>query len=180
MMGFFWAVCFLTMGWAILGEASVPDNLDKSIDELKKHFIKDDHKLHDSHPIFLRILKDLKVNLEESEQSLLMSIIMDTYSRILTQMQNDSLDEGTKMRLVQVQEHLKKLQESYFPGKSAELKRYAEMLWAVKENNPLVQSKALFELKRVFGDALLLKNQKNKERKRRQAKNSRRRSLKRA
>lgn len=47
-------------------------------------------------------------------------------------MQNDSLDEATKERLAHVQEHLKKLQESYFPGKSADLRTYAETLWAIK------------------------------------------------
>lgn len=69
---------------------------------------------------------------QESEQNLLMSIIMDTYSRIFTHMQNQSLDEATKDRLAHVQEHLKNLQENYFPGKSAELKKYAETLWAIK------------------------------------------------
>jgi len=69
---------------------------------------------------------------QESEQNLLMSIIMDTYSRIFTRMQNESLDEATKDRLSHVQEHLKKLQDNYFPGKSAELKTYAETLWAIK------------------------------------------------
>lgn len=69
---------------------------------------------------------------QESEQNLLMSIIMDTYSRIFTRMQNESLDESTKERLAHVQDHLKKLQENYFPGKSAELKTYAENLWAIK------------------------------------------------
>lgn len=57
---------------------------------------------------------------------------MDTYSRIFTRMQNESLDTATKERLAHVQQHLKKLQENYFPGKSAELKTYAETLWAIK------------------------------------------------
>ncbi|XP_056311063.1 interferon gamma 1 [Danio aesculapii] len=177
MMGFVSGVCLLFSGWMTYSEASVPENLDKSIEELKAYYIKEDSQLHNAHPIFLRILKDLKVNLEESEQNLLMSIVMDTYSRIFTRMQNDSLDEATKERLAHVQEHLKKLQENYFPGKSAELRTYAETLWAIKENDPIVQRKALFELKRVYREATLLKNLKNKERKRRQAKASRSKSL---
>lgn len=47
-------------------------------------------------------------------------------------MEKDSQDKATKERLAHVQEHLKKLQENYFPGKSAELKTYAETLWAIK------------------------------------------------
>lgn len=47
-------------------------------------------------------------------------------------MQNESLDEATKHRLAHVQDHLKNLQVNYFPGKSAELKTYAETLWAIK------------------------------------------------
>ncbi|KAK2892842.1 hypothetical protein Q8A67_012830 [Cirrhinus molitorella] len=169
-MAFFWGVCLLSLGWMTYGEASVPENLDKSIDELKAYYIKDDRELHNAHPVFLRVLKDLKVNLEETEQNLLMSIIMDTYNRIFTRMENDSLDEATKEKLAHVQEHLKKLQENYFPGKSAELKTYAESLWAIKENDPVVQQKALFELKRVYREATQLRNLKNKERRRRQAK----------
>ncbi len=70
--------------------------------------------------------------LQEPEQNLLMSIVMDTYSRIFIRMEKDSQDEATKERLAHVQEHLKKLQENYFPGKSAELKTFAETLWAIK------------------------------------------------
>ncbi|XP_058629685.1 interferon gamma 1 isoform X2 [Onychostoma macrolepis] len=166
MMAFFWGVCLLTSGWMTYGEATVPENLDKSIDELKVYYIIDDRELHNAHPIFLRVLKDIK----EPEQNLLMSIIMDTYSRIFIRMEKDSQDEATKERLEHVQEHLKKLQENYFPGKSAELKKFAETLWAIKEDDPVVQRKALFELKRVYREATQLRNLKNKERRRRQAK----------
>ncbi|KAK7129947.1 hypothetical protein R3I93_019557 [Phoxinus phoxinus] len=159
----------MTLGWMTYAEASVPENLDKSIDELKAYYIKDDFETHNAHPVFLRILKDLK----ESEQNLLMSIIMDTYTRIFTRMQNESLDVATKDRLAHVQEHLKKLQENYFPGKSAELKTYAETLWAIKENDPIIQRKALFELKRVYREATQMRNLKNKDRRRRQAKSIR-------
>ncbi|KAG1953101.1 interferon gamma 1 isoform X2 [Pimephales promelas] len=169
-MAFVWGVCLMTLGWMTYAEASVPENLDKNIDELKAYYIKDDREIHNAHPVFLRVLKDLK----ESEQNLLMSIIMDTYSRIFTRMQNESLDEATKDRLAHVQEHLKKLQDNYFPGKSAELKTYAETLWAIKENDPVIQRKALFELKRVYREATQMRNLKNKDRRRRQAKSIRR------
>ncbi|XP_052410849.1 interferon gamma 1 [Carassius gibelio] len=177
MMAIFWGVCLLILRQMTYGEASVPENLDKSIDELKVHYIKDDSELHNAHPVFLRFLKDIKVTLEEPEQNLLMSIIMDTYSRIFTRMQKDSKDKPTKERLAHVQEHLKKLQENYFPGKSAELKTYAETLWSIKEDDPVVQHKALFELKRVYREATQLRNLKNKERRRRQTKITRSKSL---
>ncbi len=38
-MAFFWGVCLLTLGWMTYGEASVPENLDKSIDELKVYYV---------------------------------------------------------------------------------------------------------------------------------------------
>lgn len=38
-MAFFWGVCLLTSGWMTYGEASVPENLDKSIDELKAYYV---------------------------------------------------------------------------------------------------------------------------------------------
>ncbi|XP_048012063.1 interferon gamma 1 isoform X2 [Megalobrama amblycephala] len=170
MMALFWGVCLMTLGWMTYAEASVPENLEKSIDELKAYYIRNDPELYNAHPVFLRVLNNLKNKFEESEQNLLMSIIMDTYSRIFTRMQNESLDEATKDRLAHVQQHLKKLQENYFPGKSAELKTYAETLWAIKEDDPIVQSKALFEFKRVYREATQLKN---KDRRRRQAKSIR-------
>ncbi|XP_051547461.1 interferon gamma 1-like isoform X1 [Myxocyprinus asiaticus] len=173
-MAFVWGVCLLTSGWMTFAEASVPENLNKSIDELKTYYIKDDRELHNANPIFLRALKDIKVNLEQSEQKLLMSIIMDTYSRIFIRMQNESQDKSMKERLEHVQEHLKNLQDNYFPGKSAELKTYAETFWAIKENDPIVQHKALFELKRVYREATQLRNMNNKDRRRRQAKSIRR------
>ncbi|XP_067283726.1 interferon gamma 1 isoform X2 [Pseudorasbora parva] len=168
-MALYWGVCLMILGWMTYAKASVPENLDKSIDGLKAYYIKNENELHNAHPVFLRVLKDLK----ESEQNLLMSIIMDTYSRIFARMQNESQDEATKDRLAHVQEHLKKLQENYFPGKSAELKTYAETLWAIKDNDPIVQQKALFELKRVYREATQMKNLKNKDRRRRQVKSTR-------
>lgn len=76
------------------------------------------------------------VLLQETEQNLLMSIIMDTYNRIFTRMENDSKDEATKEKLEHVKDHLEELQKNYFPGKSAELKTYAETLWAIKVRQP--------------------------------------------
>ncbi|XP_067247093.1 interferon gamma 1 [Chanodichthys erythropterus] len=171
MMALFWGVCLMTLGWMTYAEASVPENLEKSIDELKAYYIRNDPGLYNAHPVFLQVLNKLKGKPEESERNLLMSIIMDTYSRIFTRMQNDSLDDATKDRLAHVQQHLKKLQENYFPGKSAELKTYAETLWAIKEDDPIVQSKALIEFKRVYREATQLKN---KDRRRRQTKSIRR------
>lgn len=38
-MAFFWGVCLLSLGWMTYGEASVSENLDKSIDELKAYYV---------------------------------------------------------------------------------------------------------------------------------------------
>lgn len=39
MMALFWGVCLVTLGQMTYGEASVPENLDKSIDELKVYYV---------------------------------------------------------------------------------------------------------------------------------------------
>lgn len=39
MMALFWGVCLMSLGWMTYAEASVPENLDKSIDELKAHYV---------------------------------------------------------------------------------------------------------------------------------------------
>lgn len=39
MMAIFWGVCLLILRQMTYGEASVPENLDKSIDELKVHYV---------------------------------------------------------------------------------------------------------------------------------------------
>ncbi len=51
---------------------------------------------------------------------------------------------------------------------------YRQINWLnalqLQEDDPVVQRKALFELKRVYREATLLRNLKNKERRRRQTK----------
>jgi len=44
----------------------------------------------------------------------------------------------------------------------------------LQENDPVIQRKALFELKRVYREATQMRNLKNKDRRRRQAKSIRR------
>ncbi|XP_056604814.1 interferon gamma 1 [Triplophysa dalaica] len=172
----FLGMCLLTCQW-MMCETSVSENLEESISELNKHYGEKAGELHNGHPVFLLILKELKVKFEETEQKLLMSIIIDTYSRIFTRMKNESQSEDVKDRLEHVLEHLRKLQENYFPGKSAELRTYAEDLWAIKENDPMVQRKALYEMKHVYRQATAMQRKdKNKDRRRRQAKNTRQKS----
>ncbi|XP_065146195.1 interferon gamma 1 isoform X2 [Paramisgurnus dabryanus] len=168
---FFLGMCLLASQWMTCeSRNSVPENLDQSISELTKFYGEKGGDLHNGQPVFLLVLKDLK----ETEQKLLMSIIIETYSRIFTRMQNESKDEDVREKLDHVLDHLNKIRENYFPGKSAELKTYAEVLWAIKENDPMVQRKALFELKKVYREATQLRHGNNKDRRRRQTKNLKR------
>ncbi|XP_055046578.1 interferon gamma 1 isoform X2 [Misgurnus anguillicaudatus] len=167
----FLGMCLLASQWMTCeSRNSVPENLDQSISELNKFYGEKAGELHNGQPVFLLVLKDLK----ETEQKLLMSIIIETYSRIFTRMHNESKDEDVRERLDHVLDHLNKIQENYFPGKSAELKTYAEVLWAIKENDPMVQRKALYELKKVYREATQLRHGNNKDRRRRQTKNLKR------
>lgn len=53
MMALFWGVCLMTLGWMTYAEASVPENLDKSIDELKAYYV--------SRPVWISIICHITV-----------------------------------------------------------------------------------------------------------------------
>ncbi|TSK13260.1 Interferon gamma [Bagarius yarrelli] len=135
-------------------EAFLPENIKKSIEHLNNHYVRKNpspDKLYDGHSLFLDKLKDKKF--EEGEQKLLMTIILDVYSRIFIQMENEAQDEKVKNDLHEVKEQMDKLKEHYFSGKHADIKMYVTELLALRENDPRIQSKAILELKTVYNKA---------------------------
>uniref|UniRef100_A0A4W4GHQ2 Interferon gamma n=1 Tax=Electrophorus electricus TaxID=8005 RepID=A0A4W4GHQ2_ELEEL len=166
----FLGICFLTFEWMANSEAFLPENTKKCIDKLNDHYTKEDDSLYDGHPIFLKKLEHLTKNTEKSEQKLLMRIILDAYNRIFTQMKNEAQDVSVQNQLNNVKDNLNKMKEHYFPDKN-DLNKYAIEVLALKESDPLVQRKALFEVERVYNEAA---NLAQNHRRRRQAKGSRR------
>ncbi|KAF4079720.1 hypothetical protein AMELA_G00181510 [Ameiurus melas] len=169
MMTLFWRICFVFFGMMAYSEAFLPKNIKESIDHLNNHYVRKNPnpgKLYDGHSLFLDKLKD--DNFEEGEQKLLMTIILDAYNKIFTKMENETQDETLKNDLHKVKEQMNKLKEHYF-YKNADIKKYVTELLALKENDPRIQSKAIFELKIVYNKAAKLGSN---PRSRRQAKSS--------
>ncbi|XP_076860618.1 interferon gamma isoform X2 [Brachyhypopomus gauderio] len=163
-------ICILAFDWMANSEAYLPENTKRYINKLNDHYTSEDERLYDGHPIFRKKLEYLTKNAERGEQKLLMTIILDAYNRIFTRMQNETQDESVRRDLKNVMENLNKLKEHYFSNKN-DLKKYASEVLALKESDPLVQRKALFELETVYSAAAkLIQNQ----RRRRQAKRAQR------
>ncbi|KAK3518114.1 hypothetical protein QTP70_033211 [Hemibagrus guttatus] len=174
MMTLSWGICFVFFGMMVYSEAFLPENIKDSIDHLNTHYVRKNPnpgKLYDGHSLFLDKLKDK--SFEEGEQKLLMIIILDAYNRIFTRMENETQDEKLKHDLHEVKEEMNKLKAHYFSGKHANIKKYVTELLALKENDPRIQSKAIFELKTVYNKAAILGTQSaDNHRRRRHAKRS--------
>lgn len=69
---------------------------------------------------------------QESEQKLLMTIILDVYNRIFTRMENETEDEKVKHDLLEVKQQMNKLKEHYFSKKHEDFKKYITELLALK------------------------------------------------
>ena len=61
-----------------------------------------------------------------------MTIILDAYNRILTQMQNETEDADVQNKLIKVKEYLNKLKLHYFSDKHNKLKTQASEVMALK------------------------------------------------
>ncbi|NP_001187263.1 interferon gamma 1 isoform 2 precursor [Ictalurus punctatus] len=170
-MTLFWRICFVFFGMMAYSEAFLPKNIKESIDHLNNHYNPNPGKLYDGHSLFLDKLT--KQKFEESEQKLLMTIILDAYNKIFTKMENETQDETLKNHLHEVKDQMNKLKEHYFSGKHADIKKYVTELLDLKENDPRIQSKAIFELKAVYNKATNLgRMSAENPRRRRQAKSS--------
>ncbi|XP_072530068.1 interferon gamma 1 isoform X2 [Salminus brasiliensis] len=170
-MKLLFGICLLTFGWVANSEAYVPENARKYITQLNAFYANKtapDEDLFNGKPLFWRRLDGF----EKAEQKLMMTIILDTYNRILTQMQNETEDANVQHSLIKVKEYLNKLKIHYFSEKHNDLKKHANEVMALKETDPMVQRKALFELMTVYNEASKLGDASpvHNHRRRRQAK----------
>ncbi|KAF5908392.1 interferon gamma [Clarias magur] len=114
-------------------EAFLPENIKTSYDNLVDHYVRkqpNKNAVYNGHPLFGK-LNDK--NLEEDEQKLLMTIVLDAYNRILTQMEIEAQDEKVKHELQEVKEQMNRLKKHYFAGKHADIKKYVTELLALKK-----------------------------------------------
>ncbi|XP_037398202.1 interferon gamma 1 isoform X1 [Pygocentrus nattereri] len=164
-------ICLLSFGLMASSEASIPPNARLHIEQLNNYYQKttEGADLFDGKPLFWGRLDGF----EKPEQKLLMTIILDAYNRILTQMQNETEDAEVQNKLIKVKVYLDRLKLHYFSDKHNKLKTQASEVMALKETDPLVQRKALFELIKVYHEADNLRDTSvQNHRSRRQAKAS--------
>ncbi|KAG7456109.1 hypothetical protein MATL_G00248310 [Megalops atlanticus] len=170
-LALFCGVCFVSFGWANSSDY-VPKNMAENIKKLSDHFIKNPKALYGK-PVFpVKMLTDLDSKLEESEQKLLMSEILDVYLSLLSKLMNHTEDEDIKSSIDEVRLKVQDLRNKHFQHHEHALKRHLQDLWAVKTNDLTVQKKALYELKDVYEKAARLGNRiwekKDRRRRRRQ------------
>ncbi|XP_027007471.2 interferon gamma 1 isoform X2 [Tachysurus fulvidraco] len=173
MMTLSWRTYFVLFGMMVCSEAFLPENIKESFEHLNNHYNPNPDKLYDGHSLFLDKMKDK--GFEEGEQKILMIFILDVYNKIFNQMENETQDENLKHDLHEVKEEINKLRKGYFSDKHDNIKKYLTELLALKENDPRIQSKAIFELKTVYNKASILgTSSANNRRRRRHAKHSKR------
>ncbi|XP_055793191.1 interferon gamma 1-like [Salvelinus fontinalis] len=164
-------MCFCLMGWMTLGwsnAAQYTSNTMKSnIDKLTGHYKISKDQLFNGNPVFP------KDTFEDSERRVLMSVVLDVYLSIFSQMLNQTGDQEVRDSLNYVKGKIQHLQKHYFLGRIPELRTHLQNLWAVKTSDPTVQGKALSELVTIYEKASKLATKfqlkKDNRRKRRQA-----------
>ncbi|KAG9280319.1 interferon gamma 1 [Astyanax mexicanus] len=173
-MNLLFGICFLFFGWMANCEDSVPVKAKDYINQLNDYYAKKNpvsgNELFNGKPLFWKKLDGF----EKAEQKLMMTIILDTYNRILSHMQNETEDENVQKSFIEVKKYLNNLKIHYFPEKHKDLKKHVNEVMALKETDPVVQRKALLELMTVYNEASKLKDPPvHTHRRRRQAKGAR-------
>ncbi|XP_038851623.1 interferon gamma 1-like [Salvelinus namaycush] len=164
-------MCFCLMGWMTLGWSNAAQytsiTMKSNIDKLKVHYKISKDQLFNGNPVFP------KDTFEDSERRVLMSVVLDVYLSIFSQMLNQTGDQEVRERLDQVKGKVQETQKHYFLGRIPELRTHLQNLWAIKTSDPTVQGKALSEFITIYEKAskLALKFhlKKDNRRKRRQA-----------
>uniref|UniRef100_A0A8C8FIQ0 Interferon gamma n=1 Tax=Oncorhynchus tshawytscha TaxID=74940 RepID=A0A8C8FIQ0_ONCTS len=162
-------MCFCLMGWMTLGWSNAAQytsiNMKSNIDKLKVHYKISKDQLFNGNPVFP------KDTFEDSEQRVLMSVVLDVYLSIFSQMLNQTEDQEVRERLDQVKGKVQETQKHYFLGRIPELRTHLQNLWAISDTT--VQGKALSEFITIYEKASKLAHKfhlkKDNRRKRRQA-----------
>ncbi|XP_029599441.1 interferon gamma isoform X2 [Salmo trutta] len=163
-------MCFCLMGWMTLGWSNAAQytsiNMKSNIDKLKVHYISKD-QLFNGKPVFP------KDTFEDSERRVWMSVVLDVYRSIFSQMLNQTVDQEVRERLDQVKGKVQETQKHYFLKRIPELRTHLQNLWAIETSNTTVQGKALSEFITIYEKAsklaLKIHLKKDNRRKRRQA-----------
>nr|XP_046194883.1 LOW QUALITY PROTEIN: interferon gamma 1-like [Oncorhynchus gorbuscha] len=90
-------MCFCLMGWMTLGWSHAAQytsiNMKRDIDKLKVHYKISKNQLFNGNPVFP------KDTFEDSEGRVLMSVVLDVYLSLFTQMLNQTEDQEVRERL---------------------------------------------------------------------------------
>ncbi|XP_029599448.1 interferon gamma 1-like [Salmo trutta] len=160
-------MCFCLMGWMTLGWSNAAQytsiNMKSNIDKLKVHYKISKDQLFNGKPVFP------KDTFEDSERKVLMSVVLDVYRSIFSQMLNQTGDQEVIESLKYVKGKIQDLQKHYFLKRIPELRTHLQNLWAIETSNTTVQGKALSEFITIYEKASKLAHKKDNRRKRRQA-----------
>ncbi|XP_029599439.1 interferon gamma isoform X1 [Salmo trutta] len=164
-------MCFCLMGWMTLGWSNAAQytsiNMKSNIDKLKVHYKISKDQLFNGKPVFP------KDTFEDSERRVWMSVVLDVYRSIFSQMLNQTVDQEVRERLDQVKGKVQETQKHYFLKRIPELRTHLQNLWAIETSNTTVQGKALSEFITIYEKAsklaLKIHLKKDNRRKRRQA-----------
>ncbi|MGH0139606.1 UNVERIFIED_CONTAM: hypothetical protein FKN15_014709 [Acipenser sinensis] len=120
-------------------------------------------------PLFLNVLKYF--DKQESGARILLNEIVNIYIDILKNMKDTTEDQRSKNSIQHVYREMERLR---FPSGTGTLKEELKKLWEIKKSDPIVQRKAMLELKQVLEKAMRIeiKLQKNAQKRRRRRVNS--------
>ncbi|KAK6482354.1 interferon gamma 1 [Huso huso] len=163
------AIGLVTFGCVYSSEV-IPDNVKKDILQLEEHYKTNDPILAGGGPLFLNVLKYF--DKQESGDKILLSEIVNVYIDILKNMKDTTEDQRSKNSTQHVYSEMQKLKARFASGADT-LKEELKKLWEIKTSDPIVQRKAILELKQVLEKAMRIKKlQKNMQKRRRRRVNS--------
>ncbi|XP_041109961.1 interferon gamma 1 [Polyodon spathula] len=160
------AIGLVTFGCVYSSEV-ISDYVKKGILQLEEHYKTNDPALAGGGPLFLNVLK--YVDKQEGGDKILLSEIVNVYIDILKNMKDTTEDQLSKNSIQHIYSEMERLRAKFESGMSTlkELKK----LWEIKKNDPIVQRKAMLELKQVLEKAMRIKI-KNVQKRRRRRVNS--------
>ncbi|MGH0137566.1 UNVERIFIED_CONTAM: hypothetical protein FKN15_002472 [Acipenser sinensis] len=145
--------------------ASGADTLKEELKKLWEIKKTNDPILAGGGPLFLNVLKYF--DKQESGDKILLNEIVNVYIDILKNMKDTTEDQRSKNSTQHVYREMEKLKARLASGADT-LKEELKKLWEIKTSDPIVQRKAILELKQVLEKAMRIKKlQKNMQKRRR-------------
>ncbi|XP_033881006.1 interferon gamma 1-like [Acipenser ruthenus] len=162
------AIGLVTFGCVYSSEV-ISDYVKNDILQLEEHYKTNDPILAGGGPLFLNFLKYF--DKQESGDKILLNEIVNVYIDILKNMKDTTEDQRSKNSIQHVYREMERLR---FASGTGTLKEELKKLWEIKKSDPIVQRKAMLELKQVLEKAMRIeiKLQKNVQRRRRRRVNS--------